>query len=76
MTGHQIVARKKLRSGAVCERYSITKRTLVRWVADPHLGFPQPLEINGIHYYEESELDAFDITCTRRQGDGKIMEPA
>ena len=46
----------------VAERYRVNVRTIVRWENDPHLGFPQPIEINSRRYFHEAELTAFDRT--------------
>jgi hypothetical protein len=37
-------------------RYGTTDRTLDRWVADPEMGFPKPLIINGRRYFSEPQL--------------------
>jgi hypothetical protein len=44
----------------VAERYRTTSRTVERWCADPDLGFPKPLNINGYLYFSEPELIAWE----------------
>jgi hypothetical protein len=44
----------------VAERYRTTPRTVERWCADPDLGFPKPLNINGYLYFSEPELIAWE----------------
>jgi hypothetical protein len=42
-------------------RYRRHPKTLKRWQDNPAVGFPPPdLEINGIEYWLDSTLDAFD----------------
>jgi predicted DNA-binding transcriptional regulator AlpA len=38
----------------VCERYSITDRTVDRWLDSGIL--PPPVRINGLRYWRQSEL--------------------
>ena len=38
----------------VCERYCIVDRTINRWIDKGIL--PEPLRINGLRYWRESEL--------------------
>jgi predicted DNA-binding transcriptional regulator AlpA len=44
----------------VAERYHVTLRSIDRWIRDPELGFPKPIQINSRNYFNENELDAFD----------------
>ena len=44
----------------VAKRYSVSSRSIDRWVENPALNFPQPLQINGRNYFNEGELDEFD----------------
>jgi predicted DNA-binding transcriptional regulator AlpA len=57
---HQPATDRLLRSRAVQERYGITDRTLDHWLADPELGFPQPLIINRLRYFREAELASWE----------------
>jgi predicted DNA-binding transcriptional regulator AlpA len=34
--------------------------TIFRWLADPKLGFPQPIRINGRRYWRLADLQAFE----------------
>lgn len=56
-------------SGAICEHYNITRRTLQKWRAQP--GFPQPLIWNrnrgGI--WEAAAVRAWHHARERRGGD-------
>jgi hypothetical protein len=45
---------------AVAKRYSVSKRTAVRWEGDPQLDFPKPEYINGRAYHDEKKLDEAD----------------
>jgi predicted DNA-binding transcriptional regulator AlpA len=38
----------------------ISDMTLWRWYHDPKMGFPQPIKINRIKFWDEADLDAFD----------------
>jgi predicted DNA-binding transcriptional regulator AlpA len=60
LTGNAL--EKALPTRAVMERYQVSDRSIDRWVADPNLGFPQPLKINRKRFFYEHELDAFDAT--------------
>lgn len=50
-----------LTSKQVRARYGdITDMTIWRWCRDPAMGFPQPIRINRIKFWDEADLDAFD----------------
>jgi len=51
---------KLLPAGAVCERYSIDRRTLSRWMASAKLAMPAPVKINDRPYFNEAELEAWE----------------
>ena len=42
------------------EQFGVSVRTIIRWQADPTLGFPKPKVIRGRVYFDVAELDAFD----------------
>ena len=42
------------------QRYGVSTRTIERWRADPKLGFPDPIEINGRHYDDEDKLQEWE----------------
>ncbi len=44
----------------VWERYSISDRTLARWIERDDLKFPSPIEIAGRRYFRISELAAWE----------------
>ncbi|WFU44200.1 DNA-binding protein [Bradyrhizobium sp. CB82] len=44
----------------VAARYNVTLRSIDRWIRDPELGFPKPIQINTRNYFDEVELDDFD----------------
>ena len=44
----------------VWTRYSVTSRTLDRWVADPRLGFPRPILINRRRYFSADAIAAWE----------------
>ena len=41
-------------------RYGVHVRTIERWMADPELGFPQPLYIRRRRYIRASDLQAWE----------------
>lgn len=41
-------------------RYGVSGMTIFRWLADPTLGFPQPIRINGRRYWRLADLQAFE----------------
>lgn len=52
--------KKLLKSAAVKSRMGdISSQTLWRYGRDVTLGFPKPIRINGVRYWEASEIDAF-----------------
>jgi predicted DNA-binding transcriptional regulator AlpA len=53
--------RRYLNAKQVCARYGDkSTMTLWRWCRDPKLAFPQPIKINRINLWAETDLDAFD----------------
>jgi predicted DNA-binding transcriptional regulator AlpA len=55
-------SKKLLPTRAVMDRYSVSDRTIDRWVADPALDFPQPIRISRKRFFYEAELEEFDET--------------
>ena len=55
-------SKKLLPTRVVMDRYSVSDRTIDRWVADPKLNFPQPIRINRKRFFYEHELEEFDET--------------
>lgn len=53
-TGQSKVTRK-LTARMLCNRYSITSRTIDRWVVTGIL--PVPMKINKIRYWDETEIE-------------------
>ena len=51
---------------AVQRRYSISDATLWRWLNDSAMAFPRPIVINRRRLFRRDELDAWDLTRTRR----------
>lgn len=45
----------------VATQFGITRRTLSRWIVDPNLAFPQPVEINRRLYFKQLEVDAWKL---------------
>jgi len=41
-------------------RYNRSHVTLWRWVRDPALGFPQPIQINRLNYWRLVDLEAWE----------------
>ncbi len=61
--------RQRLKARMVCERFNVVDRTLDRWVADPRLGFPQPLYVNGRRYFDLDEIEAWERRQAARRGE-------
>jgi hypothetical protein len=51
---------QKLGTTTVARRYGVSKRTVERWLEDPDLGFPVPMDINGRRYFDLHELEQFE----------------
>jgi predicted DNA-binding transcriptional regulator AlpA len=49
-------------------RYRRSHVTIWRWQRDPKLGFPKPMQINGLNYWRLTELLAWeaDQRCVDR----------
>jgi hypothetical protein len=43
----------------VAEEFRRNPRTIKRWIADPKIGFPTPVRINGRLYVARSALESF-----------------
>ncbi len=41
-------------------RYNVADRTIARWAADPELGFPKPIIINGRWFFALDDLEAWE----------------
>jgi predicted DNA-binding transcriptional regulator AlpA len=41
-------------------RYQKSHVTIWRWVRDPALDFPQPIQINRLNYWRLADLDAWE----------------
>ena len=64
--------KKFLTSRQVCARYGdVSSMSLWRWCNDAELGFPQPVRINRIRFWDEAELNAFDA---RASGEMAVSE--
>jgi len=48
-------------------RYGVSDMTIFRWLADPKLGFPQPIRINGRRYWRLADLQAFEARQASKQ---------
>jgi predicted DNA-binding transcriptional regulator AlpA len=48
-------------------RYGVSDMTIFRWLADPKLGFPQPIRINGRRYWRLADLQAFEVRQASRK---------
>ena len=48
-------------------RYGVSDMTIFRWLADPKLGFPQPIRINGRRYWRLADLQAFEVRQASKQ---------
>ncbi len=43
----------------VAREFGKSSRTVKRWIADPHLGFPKPITMKRRLYIARAELEAF-----------------
>jgi hypothetical protein len=46
-------------AGIVASECHVTRRTVGRWILDPEVGFPSPVEINGRLYFRRPELEGW-----------------
>lgn len=46
----------------VADQFGITRRTLSRWIIEPALEFPRPVEINKRLYFKQHEIDAWKLS--------------
>ena len=44
----------------VQERYQKSHVTIWRWIRDPDLAFPQPMNINRLNYWRSSDPEAWE----------------
>ena len=51
---------RQLPATAVAARYGVAVRTIDRWLANPHLSFPEPVTINSRRYWWLSRLRSWD----------------
>jgi hypothetical protein len=51
---------RRIPARKVIDRFGVCDRTLSNWLADPKLGFPRPVVINGRRYFDEDEIVAFE----------------
>ena len=62
-------SKRLLKSAAVMARFGgISGQTLWRYNRDPELGFPKPIYINGVRFWDEGEIEAF---IENRRGMGR-----
>jgi len=47
-------------------RYRRSHVTIWRWQRDPVLGFPRPIQINGLNYWRLSDLEAWESALQSR----------
>lgn len=60
--------KKLLKAAAVKSRLGgISAQTIWRFCRNPELGFPKPIYICGVRYWEAGEIDAF---IARQAGEG------
>jgi len=50
-----------LTASQVTKRFSISRVTLWNWIKDTDMGFPQPIVIKRIRYFDGDEIEAFEI---------------
>ena len=56
------LARTYLPGPQTARRYGVSDRTISRWEADPKLGFPQPMIVNGRKFHPLDALEAWELS--------------
>ena len=56
---------RNLRKRPTADRYGVSTKSIDRWTANPKLGFPQPIYINSLPYWNEDELIAWERSRAR-----------
>jgi predicted DNA-binding transcriptional regulator AlpA len=51
-------------AGTVASECHVTRRTIGRWILDPAVGFPPPVEINKRLYFRRGELEGWKLSRT------------
>jgi predicted DNA-binding transcriptional regulator AlpA len=59
------MTQRKLRKRPTADRYGVATKTIDRWTADPTLGFPKPIHINTLPYWDLAELEAWERSRAR-----------
>jgi hypothetical protein len=49
-------------AGTVAAECHVARRTIGRWILDPAIGFPAPIEINHRLYFRRPELEAWKLS--------------
>ena len=49
----------------VKKRYSVTDKSIWRWLKDDSLGYPQPIRIKGRSFWRIADLRAREDACTK-----------
>ena len=62
---------RKLTARLLCERYSVTDRTIDRWVASGIL--PQPMRINRVRYWDETDIEEMERKRAPGQHSGQHL---
>ena len=57
-TGQSKLLGRKLTSSALAERYSVSVRTIDRWLEDKIL--PEPMRIHKVRYWDEAEIEQLE----------------
>lgn len=59
----------------VWREFNVSSMTLARWTADPTLGFPPPLKINGRNFRSRRLLEKFKEDLLRKAIADRTVEP-
>jgi len=43
----------------VCERLGVTTMTIHRWMKDPEVNFPRPVQVKRLRFWPEPEIAAW-----------------
>lgn len=54
-------AKYYLTAPQVIKRFNLSRVTLWSWLKKDALGFPKPIVINRIRYFDQDEVEAFEI---------------
>ncbi|WP_284466363.1 helix-turn-helix transcriptional regulator [Diaphorobacter nitroreducens] len=48
-----------IKIAGVLKKTSTSRSTLLRWLKEPEIGFPQPVKLGGINYWIDEQIEAW-----------------